>query len=153
MRDSCATDISSLTAWRPPRQRGLGRDTSAAASRGHRDKPQKHMAHRNSDNVNPTTIGFRRTLSGPSATAPCNHAFFCRYSKRISDVGDYQQGLRTREARRSLRSDHVLYEPAIGKADVSFPSYVRKHHATHCTRRSMSGSKNRYRFPPSAFAR
>src|SRR5450631_3346104 len=53
-RDSCATEISvgdgmASTSCSRARTRYL-----AAASRGHRDKPQKHMTYRNSKNVNPT---------------------------------------------------------------------------------------------------
>jgi hypothetical protein len=56
IRDSCVTEISVGDGMASTSSSRAWTRYSAAASRGHRGNPQKHMTYRNSANVNP--VGF-----------------------------------------------------------------------------------------------
>src|ERR1700680_2134788 len=63
-------DFSCRRHWRPPRKRGKGRDLWAAASRGNREEPLRHIAYHDRSDVKP--INNSTTLSLTQDSMQCS---------------------------------------------------------------------------------
>src|SRR5450755_1717656 len=68
IRDSCVTEISVGDGMASTSSSRAWTRYLAAASRGHRGKPQRHMTYRNSANVN--RVGFSDGLFAPILPCP-----------------------------------------------------------------------------------